>query len=372
MTVSASVADLCVDPGQRALPWLTDLYGPFATPIRTHAIVAVIQRLHSMLRSTAIRGRLAVVGGWRRRRLEQLSAQQRAPITVLFYHRVADEYPNPWTIGVAEFEAQLDYCRTEFEVIGLDEVQRRLSTRRSPRPAVAITFDDGYADNFRYALPALIRHRIPCTYFVSTGHIRSGKPFAHDVEYGQPLPVNTIEEVQAIANCGIDIGLHTADHFDFSRSCTREDLRRQITDAKRELESWLDDQPVRYFAVPYGMPRQMRTAVFAAARRCGLQGVCSAYGAYNQVGEDPFHIKRVHGDPDQIRLRNWLSYDPRKARRAPSIPLDEVGSEGADSEFASGLALSPPDRTRPSTSKPPLPACDSPPGGSVSPSTPTA
>lgn len=298
------------------------MYGPFAAPFTLPPIDAVIRRLHTTLRHIAISGRLAVVGNWRRRQLQRLSDQQLAPITVLFYHRVADEYPNPWTIGVSEFKDQLDYCRTEFELIGLDEAQRRLAAGRSPRPAVAITFDDGYADNFRYALPYLVRYRIPCTYFVSTSHVRSGRPFAHDVQHGQPLAVNTIEEVKAIANCGIEVGLHTANHFDFSHSCTPDDLRREIIEAKQELERWIDN-PVRYFAVPFGMPKQMRPAVFEAARRCGLLGVCSAYGAYNLIGDDPFHIKRVHGDPDGIRLRNWLSYDPRKARRAPKVALNE-------------------------------------------------
>ena len=55
--------------------------------------------------------------------------------------------------------------------------------------------------------------------------------------------------------------------------------------------------------------------VFQLAREAGFAGVCSAYGGYNVPGDDPFHLQRIHADPDIIRLKNWLTVDPRKLAR---------------------------------------------------------
>ncbi|GAB5512317.1 MAG: polysaccharide deacetylase family protein [Rhodopirellula baltica] len=246
-----------------------------------------------------------------------------APMSVLFYHRVADEPANPWTISKREFERHVDYCRENFELISLEEVQRRLESGHSPRPSVTFTFDDGYSENCELALPLLIRHRIPCTYFVTTENVRHGHPFEHDLRLNHPLPINTVEQLKAAADAGIEIGLHTANHVDFNRVHTAEELNKEIVEAKFNLEEMID-RPVRYLAVPFGLPEQMRPAVIETARKCGLVGICSAYGAYNLIGDDSFHIRRFHGDPEFNRFRNWLTYDNRKNLRRPTLPTEDV------------------------------------------------
>ena len=55
-----------------------------------------------------------------------------------------------------------------FDVIGLDSVAERLVRPAGDRPFVVLTFDDGYRDNARYAVPLLRRHRVPWTLFVTS------------------------------------------------------------------------------------------------------------------------------------------------------------------------------------------------------------
>ncbi|MCM2369526.1 polysaccharide deacetylase family protein [Aporhodopirellula aestuarii] len=277
----------------------------------------------NFLRTLALGTRYTLSRHRRSKRMRDLAAANQAPISVLFYHRVADCHPNDWTISTDQFIRHVEYCREHYEIISLGEAQKRLQENCSPRPAVCITFDDGYAENMQSAIPWLIRNRIPCTYFVATEHVRHGRPFAHDVEAGCPLATNTIEQLRAAAKGGIEIGLHTANHVDFNTITTYQELESEIVDAKMDLEMMIGE-PIDYFAVPFGMPEQMRPAVFEVARRCGIRGVCSAFGAYNLVGDDPFHIRRIHGDPDFIRLRNWLSFDERKLRYMPSLPTEDI------------------------------------------------
>ncbi len=244
-------------------------------------------------------------------------------MSVLFYHRVADTCPNPWSIGTAEFASQIHGCKDRFDLISLEELQRRSRAGASFRPSLSVTFDDGYAENCGFAIPLLLRLRIPCTYFVTLGNVLTGAPFRHDTDRQCPLPINTIEELRAMADAGIEIGLHTRNHFDFSSSARSGPvdagrLRCEIIDAASELAHWIG-RPVRYFAFPYGMPEQLTPAAIQATIDAGMIGFCSAFGGYNFPGQDAFHIRRFHGDPDTGRFLNWISFDAKKVKREPAI-----------------------------------------------------
>ena len=73
------------------------------------------------------------------------------------------------------------WIRRHFDIVSLEEVQRCVAAGENPRPAVAITFDDGYAENCDEAIPFLLENEIPFTYFVSLGFVNEQKPFPHDV-----------------------------------------------------------------------------------------------------------------------------------------------------------------------------------------------
>jgi peptidoglycan/xylan/chitin deacetylase (PgdA/CDA1 family) len=235
-----------------------------------------------------------------------------APVTILFYHRVADEHPNPWTISTAGFSRQVEWLRRRFDLVSLEEAQRRIRAADSPRPAVAITFDDGYAENCSHALPLLIKLKVPCTYFVATRFVLNDEAFPHDVQAGRPLPVNTPEQIRALANAGVEIGAHTRGHIDLGPETNRRVLEDEIIGAAEDLTEITGRRP-RYFAFPFGRHRNMNADAFHLARDAGFEGVCSAYGGYNALGGDPFHLKRFHGDPDLLRVKNWVTVDPRKA-----------------------------------------------------------
>lgn len=114
----------------------------------------------------AIRLAKRVLRPWRRR--------SRAHALILLYHRVAHSRNDPWKLCVspANFRAQLDVLGRHCEFLPLTELPGRLAAGRpSRRTPVVITFDDGYVDNLRHALPALKGARAPATVFLATDWI---------------------------------------------------------------------------------------------------------------------------------------------------------------------------------------------------------
>lgn len=232
------------------------------------------------------------------------------PIPALFYHRVADTHPTPWTISCAEFEYQIDWMAKRFEFVSLDEVQRRMSERASRRLAVAITFDDGYRENLDFALPLLLQRRIPVTYFVTAGNVLSGETFPHDRALGLDLPPHSADEIAELASEGIDIGVHTMTHRDLGQSLSEAELHEEIVSARETLEA-MTRRSLRHFAFPFGQRQNVSAAALRKVREAGYASWSSAFGGYNVPGRSVRHLLRFHGDPSLVRLSNWLTGDPR-------------------------------------------------------------
>ena len=102
---------------------------------------------------------------------------------VLMYHGVVPDdealADGDWLqVRASEFDAQLAYLRAHFDVVPLP----RLIDDPAPgrRTKLAITFDDGYANNHAVALPLLERHRLPATIFVCTGFVGTAHLFWWD------------------------------------------------------------------------------------------------------------------------------------------------------------------------------------------------
>lgn len=94
--------------------------------------------------------------------------------TILTYHSVVD-LPLPfgmWThLPLRQFADQMALLAQEAQVISLREMARGIAAGTLPRYAVAVTFDDGFRNNFTRAYPVLQKYRIPATIFLSTGYI---------------------------------------------------------------------------------------------------------------------------------------------------------------------------------------------------------
>ena len=247
---------------------------------------------------------------WRRN--SQSAARRRAPVMVLFYHRIADHDRNDWTAGKAMFARQMRWLRRHFDMVTMREAQRRM-VDGNDRPCVHVSFDDGYADNMEFAIPLLVELKIPCTYFVASQFVARQCPFPHDVARNRPLRPNTPEQLRQMVDWGVEIGAHTQSHANLGVIDDQRLLYDEIVGSKERLEA-MTGSSVRYFAFPYGQHCHLNSTAFEIVRRCGMLAACSAYGGYNLPGDDPFHLQRIHADDQMLTLRNWLTFDPRKHR----------------------------------------------------------
>jgi peptidoglycan/xylan/chitin deacetylase (PgdA/CDA1 family) len=79
-------------------------------------------------------------------------------------------------ISTEFFEVHMKYLSRHYKVVSLGDLRRHLEAGDSTEMVVAVTFDDGYRDNYECAFPILERYNIPATIFLTTGVLDSGDP----------------------------------------------------------------------------------------------------------------------------------------------------------------------------------------------------
>lgn len=170
------------------------------------------------------------------------------PILILLYHRCAVLETDPQLLAVTpeNFTNQVKWLKARYPVLRFDE-----SWESIREPSVVLTFDDGYWDNYAYAVPILERLQVPATIFVSTERIGTGKePWCDDVERMILLNDNLLDE-----KIHLDLRKQgTVDIF-IADEEARRDLYYRVHDAVRlmqpdEREEVLDEIEEEYGAFP--------------------------------------------------------------------------------------------------------------------------
>ena len=158
---------------------------------------------------------------------------------ILLYHRVADLDSDPWSLCItpAHFSEHLEVLR---KCVPISLRQVSLSGRYgAKRPRVAVTFDDGYADNLYTARPLLERYDIPATFFVVTGYVGQGREFWWDelekIVFGPEILSETVQFTSASATRCFNTS-------EFSRSSLYMSLYRDLQPMRHEERRNVLDQ----------------------------------------------------------------------------------------------------------------------------------
>lgn len=146
--------------------------------------------------------------------LQRVRAWWQRDLRILAYHRIMP-VPDPDTYAFdmelistppEQFREQMVRIRKYFRPMRLTDIVAALDAGEAlPPDTVAVTFDDGYDDNYRIAAPILDEVGVPATFFVSTGHIDSGRPYAYD--WLVHMILTTRAERLTLPELNIDIAL---------------------------------------------------------------------------------------------------------------------------------------------------------------------
>lgn len=172
-----------------------------------------------------------------------------------------------------------------------------------PESAVVLTFDDGFADFNKVALPVLQRYGLLATLYISTAYVNGTSRFLQREQETDRLML-TWEQLIDISASGIECGAHGHRHLQLD-VVPAAIARAEITHSKEVLEEKLN-QTITSFAYPYGY---YRPAVQQLVREAGYLSACAVRYAMSSPTDDLFALSRliVPGDTNLQQFAELLA-----------------------------------------------------------------
>jgi peptidoglycan/xylan/chitin deacetylase (PgdA/CDA1 family) len=280
-------------------------------------------------------------------------------LAILRYHAICGpegySYASPSIcISPEAFEAHVSYLAANYNVVSLPEAVHNIRTGRPlPPNAVAITFDDGYADNLG-AARTLARYGLTATFYITAGCMGGGEPFwpselrylihglreagitltsavgtvrllvdtdeARDTAVGQltrlfkahPIAVReslrdqlrrlsgasmppvmlTWDEIREMRRLGMTIGSHTMTHPNLPNAGLTA-ARDELFGSRIRLEEEVG-APVTMFSYPNGgAERYLTPLVQQVVKEVGYEAATTSRNAFASAGSDLYALERI-------------------------------------------------------------------------------
>lgn len=210
---------------------------------------------------------------------------------VVAFHRVTDAYQDSLTCSPSEFETYCSFFRRHFTVMPLSEIVSRIESGAEVSRSLAVTFDDGYRDNYELAAPILRRLGLPATFFVVSDFIDSDTVAPWDRELSPAPTWMTWTQVRRLRDDGFEIGAHTRTHVNLGE-VTGALAEREIAGSRDVIAARLG-APVDLFAYPFGRTTNMTESNRELVRKAGFRCCASCFGGSNPRGSDAYRLQRV-------------------------------------------------------------------------------
>ncbi len=188
------------------------------------------------------------------------------------YHKIDHGYAtSKLSVSPQSFRRQIEFIvRKNIKVISLEQLVD-MSVGRT----VAITFDDGFLNNYFHAFPVLKEYGMPSTIFIITDRI-GGDNYV------------TWDQIREMAKNGVNIGSHTKSHRPLIELSEAE-AREEIIGSKRTLEDALGMR-IKAFSYPLGA---FNDEIIDIVKRAGYSSACATNPPAKYKGTDPFSLRRI-------------------------------------------------------------------------------
>lgn len=210
------------------------------------------------------------------------------PIPILMYHSI-DTHASPafrdWVISPGLFEQHMAFLAANYTVLNVTQfVQQRAAL--PPRPVV-LSFDDGFADFYQYAMPILAKYGLTATIYLTTGFIGQTAKWLLREGAGE-RPMLTWAQVRELHASGIECGAHTVSHPHLD-TLPLAVARDEIVQSKGVLEQQLGAK-VESFSYPYG---HHISATCILAAQAGFSSACAVKNALSSIQDDVYALARI-------------------------------------------------------------------------------
>lgn len=199
-------------------------------------------------------------------------------VPILMYHHLdANSKINKCSVAPQSFQRQMEFLyRHKYNVVSLEKIADLIKRKEKiPARTLAITFDDGYEDNYTYGFPVLKKYGFPATIFVTTTHIGTEGSLSWD-------------EVLEMSDNGLSIGSHAVTHS-YLPGLTERRLKDEIINSKIILESRLNKK-VLFFSYPGG---GFNEKIKQIVKEAGYKGACATNPGKKYPKGDIYALKRL-------------------------------------------------------------------------------
>ncbi len=178
--------------------------------------------------------------------------------------------------------------------MSLDQFYELVRDKKPTENVVLVTFDDGYGDQYRYAVPILLRYHFGATFFVNTGTVGKARHV-------------TWQELHEMERDGMSIEAHGVDHVDLAQLASARQAFEILT-CIRTLEENLGT-PVHAFAYPSG---EYDAQTVDIVREAGLSYAFTTDPFRTLVSGSPYELsrRRVVGGLDDAAFGRLVGTTP--------------------------------------------------------------